>query len=77
MPGLAMLASFRGRDRIREVASALVHPVERLDAPAGGEVLALEGAGLEPHYRKWQITDDARLLPGLHEIAEELGSPWL
>jgi hypothetical protein len=43
----------------------------------GRDVLALEGAGLEPRYPRWQITDDARLLPGLREIAQELGSPWV
>lgn len=44
---------------------------------AGGEVVALDGAGLEPRYPKWQITDDGCLLPGLKTIAEELGSPWV
>lgn len=44
---------------------------------AGGDVLALDGAGLEPRYPKWQITDDGRILPGLKKIGEELGSSWM
>lgn len=44
---------------------------------ADGDILALDGAGQESRYPKWQITDDGCLLPGLKKIGEELGSPWM
>lgn len=41
-----------------------------------GAVLALGGRKRGFRYPKWQIGDDGQPLPGLTEIAAELGEPW-
>lgn len=41
------------------------------------EILGLEGATRAVKFPVWQLTDDGRLLPGLHELANALGNqPW-
>ena len=42
-----------------------------------GLVLGLKGRTRTFRYPKWQITDDGELLPGLKEVAGELGEPWM
>ena len=42
-----------------------------------GEILALEGATRGLRYPRWQVTPDGRLLPGLVDLFQILGSePW-
>ncbi len=52
IPGLALLASFRGRDRVSGLAWALVHPVDRLKSPFDHELfcrVAQSDLANDPH----------------------------
>ena len=52
IPGVALLASFRGRDRVAGPAWALVHPVKRLESPDDAALfgrIAQNGFDGDPH----------------------------